>query len=239
MRYFIDMEFIEGFHKPLFGKRRHFIDLISIAICADDGREYEAISSEYNFHDASEWVKDNVIFPLYTSTVHGFQKNVDHMHDFHKHYGKTNKEIAQDIVNFINPICGPTYHPLPVGPDYEKKHNTKQFGDAAGGFYLRAQPEIYGYYSDYDWVLFCSLFGTMMDLPEGFPMYAIDLKQMLDGKAKYLARTCNEKWPHLQATQEKALKDLQNDPAYPLQKGEHLAIWDARWNKKLYEFLTK
>jgi len=24
MKYFIDTEFIEGFHKPLFGKRRHF-----------------------------------------------------------------------------------------------------------------------------------------------------------------------------------------------------------------------
>lgn len=32
MKYFLDTEFIEGFHKPLFGKRRHFIDLISIAI---------------------------------------------------------------------------------------------------------------------------------------------------------------------------------------------------------------
>ena len=32
MKYFFDTEFIEGFHKPLFGKRRHHIDLISIGI---------------------------------------------------------------------------------------------------------------------------------------------------------------------------------------------------------------
>lgn len=38
-------------------------------------------------------------------------------------------------------------------------------------------PEIWGYFSDYDWVVFCQLFGTMMDLPEGFPMYCLDLKQ--------------------------------------------------------------
>lgn len=40
--------------------------------------------------------------------------------------------------------------------------------------------EFWGYYSDYDWVIFAQLFGTMMDLPEGFPMYCRDLKQYLD-----------------------------------------------------------
>lgn len=38
-------------------------------------------------------------------------------------------------------------------------------------------PEIWGYFSDYDWVVLCQLFGTMMDLPEGFPMFCLDLKQ--------------------------------------------------------------
>ena len=61
MKYFIDTEFIEGFHKPMSGKRRHFIDLISIGIIAEDGREYYAISKEYNYDDASNWVKENVI----------------------------------------------------------------------------------------------------------------------------------------------------------------------------------
>jgi hypothetical protein len=41
-------------------------------------------------------------------------------------------------------------------------------------------PIFVGYYCDYDWVLFCWLFGTMMDLPRNFPMYCIDLKQELD-----------------------------------------------------------
>lgn len=59
-KYFIDTEFIEGFYKPLFGKKRHFIDLISIGIVCDDGREYYAISKEFNVSDADEWVKENV-----------------------------------------------------------------------------------------------------------------------------------------------------------------------------------
>lgn len=39
------------------------------------------------------------------------------------------------------------------------------------------EPEIWGYFSDYDWVALCQLFGTMMDLPDGFPMFCLDLKQ--------------------------------------------------------------
>ena len=40
----------------------------------------------------------------------------------------------------------------------------------------------YAYYADYDWVVFCWVFGKMIDLPEGFPMYCRDLKQMIDEK---------------------------------------------------------
>ena len=53
MKYFLDTEFIEGFHKPLFGKRRHFIDLISIGIVCEDGRTYSAISNEYKYKDGN------------------------------------------------------------------------------------------------------------------------------------------------------------------------------------------
>lgn len=59
MKYFIDTEFIEGFHKPMFGKRRHFIDLISIGIVREDGRTYSAISNEYQYKDAYKWVLKN------------------------------------------------------------------------------------------------------------------------------------------------------------------------------------
>lgn len=42
-------------------------------------------------------------------------------------------------------------------------------------------PEFWGYYADYDWVVFCWIFGKMIDLPKGFPMYCRDLKQSLSG----------------------------------------------------------
>ena len=41
-------------------------------------------------------------------------------------------------------------------------------------------PEFWGYYADYDWVVLCQLFGTMMELPTGWPCYCRDLRQSLD-----------------------------------------------------------
>lgn len=38
--------------------------------------------------------------------------------------------------------------------------------------------EFWGYFADYDWIMFCKLFGTMLQLPERFPKYCLDLKQL-------------------------------------------------------------
>src|SRR6185312_9353369 len=70
MRYFIDTEFIEGFHKPLFGKKRHFIDLISIGIVCKDGREFYAISKDFDLK--SVWNK----YDLKRVDVSGDVKNI-------------------------------------------------------------------------------------------------------------------------------------------------------------------
>ena len=57
MRYFIDTEFNErGPSKP--------IELISIGIVAEDGREYYAINASFNRRHATPWVKDNVLTKL-------------------------------------------------------------------------------------------------------------------------------------------------------------------------------
>lgn len=74
------------------------------------------------------------------------------------------------------------------------------------------EPEFWGYYADYDWVILCQLFGTMMDLPKGWPMFCLDIKQLCVSRG---------------------------DPKLPEQgKGEHHALADARWNKLAWEFLT-
>lgn len=69
----------------------------------------------------------------------------------------------------------------------------------------------WGYYADYDWVALCQVFGTMMDLPKGWPMYCRDIKQLCD--------------------------DLGNPPLPEQGKDEHHALADARWNRQAWEFL--
>lgn len=55
MRYFLDTEFIEN------GKT---IDLISIGIVSDDGREFYRCNQEADLSKADEWVQKNVIVHL-------------------------------------------------------------------------------------------------------------------------------------------------------------------------------
>jgi len=38
-------------------------------------------------------------------------------------------------------------------------------------------PEFWGYYSSYDWVAFCQLWGPMLSIPVHFPKYCMDVKQ--------------------------------------------------------------
>lgn len=168
MKYFLDTEFIE---------KKNSITLISIGIKCEDGRKLHLISSEYEFKQASEWVVDNVIRPLYIDEVPGDLRNRLSIENFHQHIGESNNSIAKKIIKFTE--------------------GTK--------------PEFWAYYADYDWVVFCWLFGTMMELPEGYPMYCKDLKQLLD----------------------ESEKDKIPDP-----EGAHNALVDAEWNEKLYHHLT-
>ena len=220
MNFFIDTEFIESFHKPFLGKKRHFIDLISIGIVCEDGRSLYLVSSEYNYNDADPWVRENVILPLYLSSVSGDQRNHIDVENFHKRIGFTNAEIAKKIATFC----------------------------------ALYEPTFYAYFADYDWVLFCSLFGTMMKLPKTFPMYCRDLKQMLDeqlmkeypinGTSVTLLHSTLEAKNNIEI---RALKTLDEKfdwiqkfcNEYPRQNNEHSALDDAKWNAKLFQFLKK
>lgn len=215
MKYFFDTEFIEGFKKPLFGKKRHFIDLISIGIVCEDGREYYAVSNEFNPKDADAWVRENVIDkieaqlfqqqPTFAKSHFNFS-----LKELLKQYGKSNKQIAEDICLFCYPDAKDAF----INAKGEFLARSKQYG------WNGEHPEFYAYYADYDWVLFCSLFGRMIDLPKGFPMYCKDLKQEFDHD--------------YDASIRERMKERED---YPKQKNEHNALDDARWNFELYKWL--
>lgn len=56
---------------------------------------------------------------------------------------------------------------------------TSQMGQVVRDWIV-GKPEFWGYYADYDWVVFCWLFGAMINLPQGWPMYCRDIKQLAD-----------------------------------------------------------
>lgn len=55
MRYFYDTEFIEN---------GQTIELVSIGIVAEDGREYYAVSTDFDSSKANAWVRENVLDKL-------------------------------------------------------------------------------------------------------------------------------------------------------------------------------
>lgn len=243
MKYYLDTEFIEGFPPVrIFGvqlpkwlaKRRHTIQLISIGLVSEDGREYYAISKDFDLKFAwnNKWLRENVLLPIYNEWGALDPFSFKTMKECINDVGMSNKHISQDVLTFINGGC---LSDLRCGlwPDMAEveKHNPNKYGNA--------QPEIYAYYADYDWVLFCSsLFGTMMDLPDGFPMYCRDLKQMVDEKAeKIYNKTMYSKANTLDTLGQKLiwLKDIKG---YPKQEKEHDALDDANWNKNLYDWLS-
>ncbi|MGF7219091.1 hypothetical protein GGR92_005271 [Spirosoma lacussanchae] len=221
MKIFLDTEFYAGFRKPLFGKSRHFIDLISIGLVDDTGRTYYAISKEFDLDKAwaDDWVRENVLKPLHVEMCQGQSTYAKTHHyslfgDFTKKCmrtllnwtGKTNKQIADEIRNFV-------YWPAVAAGDGLSR------ADEDIDWWLKANSvEFYAYYADYDWVLFCSLFGNMSELPTGFPMYCRDLKQMMD------ERGLTKEW---------------KQKVCPDPEGEHNALVDARWNRQLHAWIEK
>lgn len=140
-------------------------------------------------------------------------------------YGKTNKQIANEVKEFcLNKVI---------------IRNLKGKITASMDPY-KSDPEFYTYYGAYDWVVFCWLFGKMINLPKGFPMFSRDLKVMLDDKVNSFANiqkiTANQDIK-VETFKDKlnTIKSMQN---YPKQSNEHNALDDAKFNKKLHEFLN-
>lgn len=172
LRYWYDCEFIED---------GVIIDLISIGIVCEDGREYYAISTEFDASKASSWVKENVLNQL---------------------------PPRPETINYSDPSISPR-----IKHESLAWKSRKQIRDDIFLLFLGTKPELWGYYSAYDHVAFCQLFGKMIDLPTGVPMYTKDIKQWCD--------------------------ELGN-PQLPKQaEGEHNALHDARHNRVMWEFLDQ
>lgn len=162
------------------------IDLISIGIVSEDNRRYYRQNIQCDFAKAGDWVRQNVFPGLLDAEA----LNADLIYyELIGRFGRSNEP--------------------------EKRHDTwwRFKGEIAREIvdFFGESPEIWAYYADYDWVALCQLYGKMIDLPKGWPMYCRDIKQLCD--------------------------ELGN-PTLPAQKkGEHNALQDAIWNRKAWDFL--
>lgn len=215
-KYFLDTEFHEyekqqklfGFN---IGKPTPTIDLISIGIVDTCGGEFYAVNKEFDVEAAwnNEWLRENVLRGIFYEM---FRKLPIYEKTHYSDHIKFNVKGVRVLLNKFGKC--------------KSQIATDVF------LFCGEKPEFYAYYADYDWVTFAWLFGRMIDLPKGFPMYCRDLKQMLDeldihAVNKYPNKNRTESW----------LEDVKKLPNYPKQENEHNALADAKWNKSLYEFI--
>jgi 3' exoribonuclease, RNase T-like len=184
MRVFYDTEFLED------GKT---IRPISIGMVRDDGSEYYAISQDVTRGQLNRairrnpWLMENVVPAL--PQPHG-QWILDMpkrwLFNYADHAVKPRHVIAREVRDFI------------LGTDL-----------------MGAIPyvELWADYAAYDHVLLCQLWGRMIDLPEGIPMWTHDLRQEIErrGAAKQVPWLAGQ---------------------------EHNALHDAREVKYRYEWLA-
>jgi len=248
-----------------YGETQPTIEPISLGMVdlEDDTREYYAVFKDFNLkeawnrydikvvnewqinerHEKVFWIRENVLKPIWREFfidcelsfhVYGrksaliFEEDVnkgsydefftfDSLRSLLNKYGKTREQIAQEVFEF----CTGDTITIEKSKFYDVRH---------------PEIELYGYYSSYDHVCFSWLFGKMIDLPNGFPMYTRDLKQTFDEK-------CEEKALWCAAYHNGGYKDLKDylikEKDYPKQVDSHHSLSDARWNRELYKFLQK
>jgi hypothetical protein len=178
--YCYDTEFLED------GKT---IDLISIGIVCEDGREYYAVNADMpqdriRQHD---WLMEHVVPSLpgtdepYRLDGYGGWRWVLDTRDTAV---KPKRVIADEVRDFL-------------------------LADGA--------PELWAYYGAYDHVALAQLWGPMVSLPDGIPMFTHDLVQLLE---------------QVQASG----VDVRVGKGLP---GEHNALADARWDMDLYRTLAR
>lgn len=155
MIYAYDSEFLEHPVRTWpTGRRVRTIELISIGIVAQDGSEYYAVASDAPWRAIRKhpWLRKNVVPAL--PQIRGDRRH---------HLPKGDLGIDFD-------------HPA-VKPRAQIAAEVRDFILAAD-----TDPQLWADYGAYDHVVLAWLYGAMVDLPPGLPMWTRDLRQAADGR---------------------------------------------------------
>lgn len=176
-RYFYDTEFLED------GKT---IDLISIGIVADDGREYYAVNSEAPMDRIREndWLMRNVVSSLPVTSSRSLERYLAHQQN----------SCPKPSLEFVHLDTTATV----VRPRRVIANEVRDFLLVAD-----ADLELWANFAACDFVALYQLFGRMIDLPEGVPMFTHDLQQEL-------RRAGNPPMPQQAAGMHNALEDARH-----------------------------
>lgn len=197
--YCYDTEFLED---------GNTIELISIGIVGEDGREYYAVNSEAPIDrikvpgPGHEWMIRNVLPHLPVDNRPILDDYLAHAENRYPKPSITLVDLDRTsplvkpkwvIANEVREFLLDDY--VPAGTAGITDANTP----------IGRPPELWAYYAAYDHVVLAQLWGRMAALPSGIPMYTHDLKQEMD---------------RLGLTSK----------AVPKPANAHDALADARWN---------
>lgn len=259
---YLDTEFIEGKQKKRvfgtpYGETQETIDLISIGLCDDTGREYYAVNKNFNVEEAWYRYDEKVIMPsgdLINHFPEGYKEKIYWLRDnvlksiFHRDFRvKACKEWERGLrIGVETDYHKRTTFNLKNFKYYLNRFGTEKVIIAADVFKwvkeAGPEPEFFGYYSDYDWVVFCWLFGYMKYLPKGWPMYCKDLKQSLVQRERELIEFYKRNTNESCEMEEGFLaerEDFMSYENYPISPENHHALEDVRWTRNLHNFIKK
>jgi hypothetical protein len=174
--YCYDTEFLED---------GNTIELISIGIVCEDGREYYAVNSDMDWKRVVDngWLQENVLPHLPCA-------------------GEKRNGIVYRVLDRTNAAVKPKW----VIANEVREFLLDGYKDLGNGCAIGHEPELWAYYAAYDHVALAQLWGPMVDLPKGIPMYTHDLMQEMDRLG------------------------IDSD-VVPHADDEHDALADARWNR--------
>lgn len=162
------------------------IDLISIGMVDDEGHEFYAVNGEAPWKRIAkhDWLMDNVVRHL--PRLHGDER----LHRWC--LSRSGRRHNPCMLNFAHPHM----------------RTRAQIADGVRDFIRSGSGEVqlWADYGAYDHVVLAQLFGTMMDLPDGVPMFTHELQQAWENAGR---------------------------PEKPAQVDEHSAIADARYGMAL------
>ena len=186
MKYFHDTEFLED------GRT---IELISIGIVCDDGREYYAVNADLPMDKIREhdWLLRNVMPSLPLTNRAALNKYLDQSPDLFPRMKLETLDVDTKTST--------------VKPHWVIANEVRDFLLAS------RPPELWAWFGAYDHVALAQLWGTMMMIPKGIPMYTNDIRSLVD-------------WTGVHELPKQA-------------EGVHNALSDARHNKVMYEHILK